>query len=269
MISANVEGILGNFKLKASFEVPGSGITALFGRSGCGKTTTLRWIAGLEKSYHGYLCVNGDVWQDSEKNIFLPTHKRQVGYVFQEPGLFSHLSVKNNLLFAFKRRNTPGTLKEFNDVVDCLGIRKLLLRSTLTLSGGEKQRVAMARALLAKPKFLLLDEPLAALDQQSKLEILPYLELLKSESNIPILYISHSSKEVFRLCDHLVELDHGNVVKNVSIKNIQADYKSEKKFNLLIDGNLLQKVKMLLEEEGYQAELNNDNLHIFKNNQEI
>lgn len=199
------------FAMHVALELPGRGVTALFGHSGSGKTTMLRAVAGLERHASGYLEVNGDVWQDDARGIFLPTHRRALGYVFQEASLFSHLSVRGNLDFVLKRTANKGAAL-FDHVLALLGIEHLLDRATVDLSGGERQRVAIARALLTQPKILLMDEPLAALDARRKEEVLPYLERIHAELDIPMLYVSHSAEEVARLADHVVLLDNGNVL---------------------------------------------------------
>ncbi len=196
------------FTLDVDLTMPGTGVTAIFGRSGSGKTTLLRAIAGLERSPHGFLSFNGEVWQDDCR--FLPVHKRPLGYVFQEASLFPHLSVRKNLLFGLKRCTAEGAVS-LGQVIELLGIDHLLERKTDCLSGGERQRVAIARALAVSPRILLMDEPLSALDSERKQEILPYLERLRDELHIPILYVSHSAAEVSRLADHLVVLDGGRV----------------------------------------------------------
>ena len=198
-----------NFTLDASFCVPARGITALFGPSGCGKTTLLRAIAGLEKNARGSFKVGDTVWQSD--SIFLPTHQRALGYVFQEASLFTHLSVQQNLQYGFNRIPAEQQRIPFEQAVDLLGLESLLSRNPAQLSGGERQRVAIARALLTSPQLLLMDEPLAALDYQRKQEILPFFERLHSELDIPILYVSHAPDEVARLADYLVLLENGQV----------------------------------------------------------
>jgi molybdate transport system ATP-binding protein len=198
------------FPFAVDLEIPGRGVTALFGHSGSGKTTLLRCVAGLQRAPEGYLRVNGEVWQDS--GLFIPTHRRPLGYVFQEASLFDHLTVRKNLLYG-QRRVPPGSRKvELDQALELLGIGALLDRRPASLSGGERQRVAIARALLTSPKILLMDEPLAALDLKRKEEILPYLERLHDELSIPVLYVSHSPDEVARLADHLVLMEQGRVV---------------------------------------------------------
>ena len=199
----------GSFALDVDLTLPGQGVTALFGHSGSGKTTCLRAMAGLERAPGGYLAVGGEVWQDDARGVFLPTHRRPLGYVFQEANLFAHLSVRANLAFGQKR--SPGKAR-LDEIAGLLGIDGLLDRQPDSLSGGERQRVAIARALLTSPRLLLMDEPLAALDLKRKLEILPYLERLHDELAIPVIYVSHAPDEVARLADHLVLLDAGKVV---------------------------------------------------------
>ncbi|WP_303900836.1 molybdenum ABC transporter ATP-binding protein [Thiohalomonas denitrificans] len=199
---------LGGFNLEAAFEGPGVGITALFGHSGSGKTTLLRCIAGLERA-EGRLEVNGEVWQD--RKVFLPVHRRALGYVFQESSLFPHLSVRRNLEFGWRRIARRERRVAFDQAVELLGIEPLLPRDPVSLSGGERQRVAIARALLTSPRLLLMDEPLSALDERSKQEILPYLERLHGELSLPVVYVSHSLTEVARLADYMVWMEQGRI----------------------------------------------------------
>ena len=210
-ITARFRAHLGKFALDAEFSAPGKGVTALFGHSGSGKTTLLRCIAGLEQGNAGFLQVNGDVWRDDSKGIMLPVHCRPLGYVFQEASLFPHLSVKRNLEYGFKRISPKDRQVSFSDAVELVGISSLLDRSPGRLSGGERQRVAIARALLTSPRLLLMDEPLSALDEQSKRDILPYLERLHTELSVPVIYVSHSLKEVTRLADFMVWMERGRV----------------------------------------------------------
>jgi molybdate transport system ATP-binding protein len=199
------------FSLDVELNLPGRGVSALFGHSGSGKTSCLRCFAGLDRPGTGYLQVNGELWQDSAQGIFVPAHQRSVGYVFQDANLFSHLSVRRNLEYGLKR--IPATQRRIalEQAVELLGIAHLLQRLPGKLSGGEQQRVGIARALLTSPRLLLLDEPLASLDLKRKHEVLPYLERLHQELAIPIVYVSHSPDEVARLADHLVLLEDGKV----------------------------------------------------------
>jgi len=198
-----------NFSLDVDLSLPVRGVTALFGHSGSGKTTLLRCIAGLERAPQGRLMVGDEVWQDTGR--WVPTHQRPIGYVFQEASLFAHLSVMGNLRYGL-RRTTGAQQAGLDQAIALLGIGHLLDRKPGTLSGGERQRVGIARALAVNPRLLLMDEPLAALDLQRKQEILPYLERLRGELDIPVLYVSHSPNEVARLADTLVVMDNGRVV---------------------------------------------------------
>lgn len=206
-IEARIDLHRGNFHLNVDLDLPAFGITAVFGPSGCGKTSLLRAIAGLEPSTKGRLRVAKEYWQDSK--LFLPTHKRPLGYVFQEASLFEHLDVRANVAYGFKRIPAAERRLTLDHIIELLKIGPLLQRSPLHLSGGERQRVAIARALAVSPRLMLMDEPLAALDLQSKREILPYLEALRADLDIPILYVSHSPDEVARLADYLVLLEAG------------------------------------------------------------
>lgn len=205
------------FTLDVALALPGRGVTGLFGHSGSGKTTCLRCMAGLVKPNAGYLRVNGDVWLDSTAGIFLPTHQRALGYVFQEPSLFPHLSVLGNLQYGQKRVPASEHRVQLAHATELLGIDHLLARMPAGLSGGERQRVGIARALLTSPRLLLMDEPLAALDLKRKREILPYLQRLHDELDIPVIYVSHSPEEMARLADHLVVLDAGRVIASGAI----------------------------------------------------
>ncbi len=209
-IEARLRLRLPQFSLDTTFAAPPRGVTALFGRSGSGKTTLLRCLAGLVRA-EGVLRINGEVWQDSDAGVFLPAHRRPLGYVFQEKSLFAHLSVRKNLEYGLKRLPRAERRVRFDEAVTLLGVAPLLTRTPQQLSGGQRQRVAIARALLVSPRLLLMDEPLASLDLSSKSEILPYLEQLHAELSIPVIYVTHSPDEVSRLADHLVLLEHGRV----------------------------------------------------------
>lgn len=200
------------FALDVDLQLPGRGVTALYGQSGSGKTTCLRCIAGLERAEEGFVQINDQVWQDSRKGLFVPPHKRALGYVFQEASLFPHLSVRANLEFGLKRIPRLQRRVDMAQATELLGIGHLLERHPQHLSGGERQRVGIARALLTSPRLLLMDEPLAALDSKRKNEILPYLERLHDELDIPVLYVSHAQDEVARLADHIVLLRNGKAL---------------------------------------------------------
>lgn len=213
------------FNLDVELNLPGQGVSALFGHSGSGKTSCLRCFAGLDQPSAGYLQVNGELWQDSAQGIFLPAHQRAVGYVFQDTNLFAHLTVRRNLQYGLRRIPASERRIALEQAVALLGIEHLLERLPDKLSGGEQQRVGIARALLTSPRLLLLDEPLAALDLKRKQEVLPYLERLHRELAIPIIYVSHSPDEVARLADHLVLLEAGHVSASGPLKEtlLRAD----------------------------------------------
>jgi molybdate transport system ATP-binding protein len=212
----------GAFALDLDLTLPGRGVTAIFGHSGSGKTTLLRCLAGLARPRQGRLVVNGETWLDTAKRIFVPTHKRPLGYVFQEASLFPHLSVKKNLHYGLDRVAAAERRVDLAQAAELLGIGHLLERMPAGLSGGERQRVGIARALLTSPRLLLLDEPLASLDQKRKLEILPYLERLHDELDIPMLFVSHAPDEVARLADHLVLLEDGRALASGPIADTLA-----------------------------------------------
>jgi molybdate transport system ATP-binding protein len=209
-VQAHFKLNLPDFTLDVDLDLPGRGVCAIFGRSGSGKTTLLRCIAGLEHPVDGMIEINGDIWQQGKH--FVPTYQRPLGYVFQEPSLFPHLSVAGNLDYGMRRVPASQRKVAMEHAIDLLGIGQLLGRRPDNLSGGERQRVAIARALATSPRLLLLDEPLAALDDIRKREILPYLERLHADLDIPVLYVSHSAEEISRLADHLVVMSDGRCV---------------------------------------------------------
>lgn len=212
----------GDFKLDADLNLPGTGITVLFGHSGSGKTTLLRCIAGLQQAPQGFLAINGQVWQDSAKGLFLPTYKRALGYVFQEANLFPHLTVLGNLRYGLKRVKQNSETVRLEQAVELLGIGHLLERMPDRLSGGERQRVAIARALALNPAILLMDEPLASLDFKRKQEILPFLGRLHRQLDIPVLYVTHSQQEVAQLADTLVVMENGQVLASGPLAETQS-----------------------------------------------
>ncbi len=215
MLSVALTHTFPGFSLDVAFEAP-SGITALVGPSGAGKTSVINAVAGLLRPATGRIILDGVVLLDTAAKIMVPPHRRRVGYVFQEGRLFPHLTVRQNLLFGRWFAPSPGGQVEAGpdlaQVTDLLGIGPLLARRPAALSGGEKQRVALGRALLARPRLLLLDEPLAALDEARKAELLPYIERLRDEARVPILYVSHAPAEVERLATTVVRMEGGRVV---------------------------------------------------------
>lgn len=210
-LNINIEHQQGAFRLEASFESSGR-LTALFGPSGSGKTTLINLMGGLIKPQQGKIEVGDRVLLDTKKRILLPPHKRRIGYVFQDARLFPHLTVSQNLRYGRFFTPVKERYSDFDSVVDLLGISHLLDRKPRLLSGGEKQRVAIGRALIASPRLILMDEPLAALDEGRKAEIMPYIERLRDETKIPIVYVSHSISEVARLATDVVALSAGKIV---------------------------------------------------------
>ncbi|MDD5180235.1 MAG: molybdenum ABC transporter ATP-binding protein [Gallionellaceae bacterium] len=205
------------FALNVDLQLPARGITALFGPSGSGKTTLLRCIAGLERTTSGMLRMQDEVWQDGAN--FLPTHRRPLGYVFQEASLFSHLSVRRNLEYGLKRIPQAQRRVQLGQAVEWLGLGNLIERSDpASLSGGERQRIAIARALLSSPRLLLMDEPLSALDTQAKRDILPFLERMVQQAGVPIVYVTHAPAEVERLADRVVFMQKGCIDRIETLK---------------------------------------------------
>lgn len=209
-LSVDVRLSFPEFALDISHCFAGEGITALFGSSGCGKSTLLRVIAGFEGRARGRIALGTEAWQEGRK--FVPPHRRGVGFVFQDAHLFQHLSVKGNLDYAHRRAAKEPVRYSFDDVVDALDLGPLFSRSAARLSGGERQRVAIGRTLLARPRLLLMDEPLAALDTRRKAEILPYIAQLPKLFGLPVIYVTHALEEVTQICDRIVALDAGHVV---------------------------------------------------------
>ncbi|RWR02174.1 molybdate transporter ATP-binding protein [[Pantoea] beijingensis] len=207
MLELDFSQQLGDHLLSVNAKLPASGITAIFGVSGAGKTSLINAIGGLTRPQQGSIRLNNRVLSDTQKRIFLPPEKRRIGYVFQDARLFPHYRVRGNLQYGMAKHMKP----QFDDLVALLGIEPLLNRLPWSLSGGEKQRVAIGRALLTAPEILLLDEPLASLDIPRKRELLPYLQKLAQQIEVPMLYVSHSLDEILHLADHVLVLDKGNV----------------------------------------------------------
>lgn len=220
MLEARFSLSLDSFTLDVELQLPAHGVTALFGPSGSGKTSLLRCMAGLEHPPQGQLTLNGECWQDSQRGVFVAPHQRAIGYVFQESSLFDHLNVQDNLLFGFKRIAAGERRIRLNQAIELLGIEHLLARMPALLSGGERQRVGIARALLTSPSLLLMDEPLSALDAQRKAEVLPYLQRLPGELQIPIIYVSHAIDEVAELADYMVLLENGQALASGELNTL-------------------------------------------------
>jgi molybdate transport system ATP-binding protein len=210
MLGVDVEKRLGDFFLSARFQT-GSGVTAVFGPSGAGKTTLVNMISGLVAPDRGRIAIDGTVLFDSAKRINLPPHGRHIGYIFQEGRLFPHLSVRHNLDYGRRMRGLPPDGPQLQRIIDLLDIGNLIDRRPGRLSGGERQRIAIGRALLMRPRLLLLDEPLASLDVARKREILPYLERLRDEVGVPMIYVSHHAAELRRIATSVVRLAAGKV----------------------------------------------------------
>lgn len=208
----------GSFSLEASFGARGP--TVLFGPSGAGKTTILRAIAGLQKPARGRIEIGGRVLFSSDREIDVPVHRRRIGYVFQDGRLFPHLRVRGNLLFGRWLRGRPGSLQDFDTVVALLGLDALLDRWPRSLSGGERQRAAIGRALLSDPDILLLDEPLAGLDDERKAEVLPYIERLCRTALLPLIYVTHSMTELLRIADDAIVVSQGRVVAAGAVDDV-------------------------------------------------
>ncbi len=219
MLEVAVSRRQGDFRLEVAFEAPGQGIVALFGKSGAGKTSVIDMLAGLAQPERGRIAVDGATLFDSAAGVDLPPERRRLGYVFQEGRLFPHLDVRANLLYGFRRRLAAERPIGLDRVVELLGLGALLDRRPNNLSGGEKQRVAIGRALLANPRLLLMDEPLASLDAARKEEILPFIEQLR-DLGVPIVYVSHDSAELLRLADTVVLMADGRVAATGPVEDI-------------------------------------------------
>lgn len=222
MIEVRFHARLAGSKFDVAFSAPGEGVTALYGRSGAGKSVIMDTLAGGNRPESGIVRVNGATFIDTDKGLLLPVHQRRIGYVFQDSRLFPHFSVKSNLLYGLKRAKGRRFV-DFDHAVGLLGLEDLLQRRPHRLSGGERQRVAIGRAILAQPSILLMDEPLSSLDPPRKAELLPYIERLRDDLRIPIIYISHDFNEVMRLADYLVVVDRGRVAKHGPLLDLASD----------------------------------------------
>jgi molybdate transport system ATP-binding protein len=219
MLDIHIQRRQGDFFIDTAFQSPKGGVTALFGRSGAGKTSVISMVAGLVRPDEGHIVIDGRLLFDSRKSVNLPPEKRRIGYIFQEGRLFPHLSVRANLTYGMEL--TPRSLRyvTLDEVIDLLGIAHVIDRRPAKLSGGEKQRVAIGRALLTSPSLLLMDEPLASLDDARKQEVLPFIARLSHRFAIPILYVSHSLDEILALADTMVVLDAGRVAAAGAIED--------------------------------------------------
>ena len=221
MIAVEAKKRLGDFSLDVRFSAPSTGVTALYGRSGAGKTSVVNMLAGLVRPEEGRISIDDAVLFSSQERIDLPPERRRLGYVFQEGRLFPHYSVRGNLRYGAPRRPRQR-LVTFDGVVSLLALAPLLDRPVAALSGGEKQRVAIGRALLAEPRLLLMDEPLASLDTARKAEILPFIERLRDELRLPIIYVTHAMAEIVRLADTLVVLAEGKIAASGALEEVTS-----------------------------------------------
>ena len=230
-----IRHIRGDFTLDVAFTAATGGVTALFGPSGAGKTSIVHALAGLTRPDQGRILLEGHVVLDTKAGIFAPPEKRRIGLVFQDARLFPHMSVENNLLFGWRRCAKPAARDELDRLIALLGLEHLLSRAPKHLSGGEKSRVALGRALLSSPDILLLDEPLASLDAARRADILPWLERLRDIARIPIFYVSHSLEEVARLADRVVLLEKGRVTAEGSVFELLAGLGAEKPIGAVLE----------------------------------
>src|SRR3954471_17908827 len=220
MLKVRIRKRRDGFSLDAQFEVPTPGVVALFGRSGCGKTTAINIISGLLAADSAYIELDGHVLTDTTAGLAIPPEQRRIGYVFQDGRLFPHMSVLRNLEYGLERTSASRLAITVDQIVSLLGLDQLLQRQPYQLSGGERQRVSLGRALLSQPALLLLDEPLAALDAARRVEVLPYLERLRDNLSIPMVYVSHQFDEVLQLATHVVLMDAGHVVAQGSLSEV-------------------------------------------------
>jgi len=211
------------FSLQLDVQLPDQGITVILGSSGAGKTSLLRCVAGLDRADQARIEMGGVLWQDDQQGVFVPTWQRALGYVFQEASLLPHLTVKQNLTYGLKRIGSRTPMHSLAQAIELLGIGHLLERTPAGLSGGERQRVALARALASQPRILLLDEPMASLDAARRQEILPWLEKMRDELHLPMLYVTHAANEAARLGAHMLVLEHGRVQAQGTVSEVFAN----------------------------------------------
>jgi molybdate transport system ATP-binding protein len=222
VLDVSLKSLQGNFSIDATFRSEAAGVTALFGRSGAGKTSIINMVAGLLRPDQGHIIAGGRCLFDSRTSLDLAPEKRRVGYVFQEGRLFPHLSVRANLTYGMRLTPKGERYVKFDQVVELLGLEALVERRPAKLSGGEKQRVAIGRALLTSPSVLLMDEPLASLDFARKAEVLPFIARLSRQFSVPILYVSHSLEEILNLADAMVVLEAGRAVASGKIEELMS-----------------------------------------------
>ena len=222
MLSVNFNKALGSFRLKTQFEVEEGSITAIFGKSGAGKTSTINAIAGLTRPDVGVIQIGNTTLFDQNLRINLPIYKRQIGYVFQDDRLFPHMTVRNNLIYGTPKNRDVANSLNLTDITGLLELAPLLERRPRTLSGGEKQRVAIGRALLSNPKLLLMDEPLASIDVQHRFEILPFIQRVREKTGITIIYVTHALEEVIFIADQIILLSEGRVTAQGTVEEIMS-----------------------------------------------
>ena len=222
MLSVNITKAFGSFRLETQFEVEEGSITAIFGKSGAGKTSTINAIAGLTRPDVGVIQIGNTTLFDQNLKINLPIYKRQIGYVFQDDRLFPHMTVRNNLIYGTPKNRDVANSLNLTDITVLLELAPLLERRPKTLSGGEKQRVAIGRALLSNPKLLLMDEPLASIDVQHRFEILPFIQRVREKTGITIIYVTHALEEVIFLADQIILLSEGQVTAQGTVEEIMS-----------------------------------------------
>ena len=222
MLSVNITKAFGSFRLETQFEVEEGSITAIFGKSGAGKTSTINAIAGLTRPDVGVIQIGNTTLFDQNMRINVPIYKRQIGYVFQDDRLFPHMTVRNNLIYGTPKNRDVANSLNLTDITGLLELAPLLERRPKTLSGGEKQRVAIGRALLSNPKLLLMDEPLASIDVQHRFEILPFIQRVREKTGITIIYVTHALEEVIFIADQIILLSEGQVTAQGTVEEIMS-----------------------------------------------